>query len=629
MFRFGFKFVITTLILIVFSPAGLAQEKKVHTCVMFFSYSASMGAYQNMLEGFNESFIQPLGGPVSIVTEYLDIGRSNDENYARSIVEMYNQKYNDDGIDLIIAVGPGILPFLKKAGLKMLKNSPLILVDIFTSQADSIDNTSQVNSLPIYLKYNYFNKAFNKICELFPDRRSIFCVNGNGGLDNYYKSVLKASQENYRGTHKFIDITGISIDSTLRKISNLPPESIVVIVSYSEDINGLPFTTPEAANLISKISKVPFFILGSDSFPKDGGAIGGYVINYTNVGREFGKAANQIIRGTDPKSIKVNLPDFYQYIFDWRELKRWNLVDSKAIPEQSTFLNQQYSFFSEYKWYILGVVVFIAFQTLIIIYLVRAYRTQKNVRQQILENQEILNKIVREDRLSKMTVLTASLSHELNQPLTAILSCAQAGMRFLDSEKMDREQLKEIFENIIEDDKRAGGIIGGVRSLMKLEIREKENVMVNSLVNETLDIMRNEISRHGIKIITNLDDSPIYVLADKIQLQQVLLNFLRNSIDAMEKSNPDDKKIEVVMKLVDDSVTVSVRDSGPGIDKNILVKIFKPFVTMGKTGFGIGLAVSHSIIQDHKGEIWAKNMPGGGAELSFRLKVNIDKTLRK
>ncbi len=137
------------------------------------------------------------------------------------------------------------------------------------------------------------------------------------------------------------------------KYAQLPEESIVVIVSYSEDINGLPFTTPEATNLITKISKVPVFILGSDSFPKDGGAIGGYVINYINVGREFGKAANQIIRGTDPKSIKVDLPSFYQYIFDWRELKKWDLLDSKAIPDQSTILNQHHSFFSEYKWYIL------------------------------------------------------------------------------------------------------------------------------------------------------------------------------------------------------------------------------------------------------------------------------------
>jgi len=619
MYRFGYRIFITSLLLFTISTGGIAQEKKARTCVMFFSYSASMVAYQDMLEGFNESFIQPVNEPVSIVTEYLDIGRSNNEAYGRSIVEMYNQKYKDNGIDLIIAVGPGILPFLKNAGLKMLRNSPLILVDIFTSEADSVNNASQVNGLPIYLKYNYFGESINKICELFPDRRYVYCVNGDGGLDKYYKSILKDVEDSYRGTHKFIDITGISIDSTLYRIAHLSAESIVVMVSYNEDINGLPFTTPEATNLITKISKVPVFILGSDSFPKDGGAIGGLVINYTNVGKEFGKAANQIIRGTDPKSIEVNLPSFYQYIYDWRELKRWGLLDSKAIPGQSTFLYQQQSFISEYKWYIFGAVAFMAFQTLVILYLVRAYKMQKNIRLQILENQAIHNKIVREDRLSKMTVLTASLAHELNQPLTAILSCAQAGMRFLDSDRLDRELTKEIFNSIIEDDKRAGGIISGVRSLMKLEVREKEKVMVNSLVNETLDIMRNEITRHRVKIITNLENSPIFVYADKIQLQQVLLNFLRNSIDAMEKSDSHEKKIEVSVILVNNSVTVSVRDSGPGIDMSIFEKLFKPFVTTGKTGFGIGLAVSQSIIQDLKGEIWAENITDGGAEFSFKL----------
>jgi signal transduction histidine kinase len=572
-----------------------------------------------MLDGFKESFIQPLHAPVSIVTEYLDLGRTNNEAYARSIVDMYNQKYNENGIDLIIAVGPGILPFLKKAGLKMLKNSPLILVDIFTSQTDSLNNASQVNALPIYLKYKYFSKSYNTICELFPDRRYVYSVIGDGMLDKYYLSILKDSQDSHGGDREFIDITGISIDSTLSKIAKLPKESIVVIVSYNEDINSLPFTTPEATNLITKISKVPVFILGGDSFPKDGGAIGGYVINYINVGREFGKAVNQIIRGTDLKSIEVNPASFYQYIFDWRELKRWSLLDSKAIPEQSTLLYKYHSYFSEYKWYFFWAMVFMIIQTLAIIYLVRAYRIQKKVRQQILENQAMLNNIVREDRLSKMTVLTASLSHELNQPLTAILSCAQAGMRFLDSDKLDREQAIEIFKNIIEDDKRAGGIISSVRALMNLEIREKENVMVNSLVIETLDIMRNELFRHGIKIATNLENNPIYVFADKIQLQQVLLNFLRNSIDAMEKGNPDGKNIQVTMKLDKDSVTVSISDTGSGIDKSILETIFKPFVTTGKTGFGIGLAVSRSIIENHKGEIWAENIPGGGAEFSFRL----------
>ena len=621
MCRFGFKIATAVLLLITVFPSGLAQEKEVRTCVIFFSYQASFVAYQTMLGGFNETFKEPSGKPISIVLEYLDLGRTDNEAYGRSIVEMYNQKYNENSVDLIIMVGPGTLPFLKSADLKILKNSPSISVDIFISQTDSVITTSDVNVLPIYLRYNYFPESLNSVCALFPDRRNVYCVNGDAILDSYFKSIMKDYQDSYRGTHKFIDITGVSIDSTLRRIEQLPEESIVVVCSYNEDINGLPFTTPEVANLVTKISKVPVFILGSDSFPKDGGAIGGLVINYHNVGKEFGKAANQILNGADPKSIAVNVSSFYQYIYDWRELKRWNLLDSKAIPEQSIFLNQFQSFFDEYRRYVLIVLGFIIFQTLIIYYLIRLYRYQKKVKQQILENQYLYSKIVREERLSKMTELTASLSHELNQPLTAILYSAQAGMRFLESDRLDREQAKEIFKNIIEDDKRAGGIISSVRSLMKLETREKENVMVNSLVDETLDIMRNDMDRHGIRIITKLDNSPIFVFADKIQLQQVLLNFLRNSVDAMEENDPGNKKIEVTAKLIKDLVTVSVRDSGPGIDKDILDKLFKPFVTKSKNGFGIGMAVSRTIIENHDGQIWAENIPGGGAEFSFRLKV--------
>jgi C4-dicarboxylate-specific signal transduction histidine kinase len=143
--------------------------------------------------------------------------------------------------------------------------------------------------------------------------------------------------------------------------------------------------------------------------------------------------------------------------------------------------------------------------------------------------------------------------------------------------------------------------------------------LVNSLVQETLDIMRNKIFRHGVKLTTNLEKTPIFVFADKIQLQQVLLNFLRNSIEAKGKNDSDDKRIKVSMNLVKDSVIVSVSDSEPWIDKSILEKVFKPFVTTGNTGFGIGLGISRSIIENHDGEIWAGNIPGEGAEFSFRL----------
>jgi two-component system sensor kinase FixL len=113
----------------------------------------------------------------------------------------------------------------------------------------------------------------------------------------------------------------------------------------------------------------------------------------------------------------------------------------------------------------------------------------------------------------------------------------------------------------------------------------------------------------------------IYVFADKIQLQQVLLNFMRNALNAMECMPPENKFMTIALNVNKGFTTVSVGDSGPGIDPAIKDNLFKPFVTGNKKGFGIGLALSRSIIDKHHGSIWAENVPGGGAQFSFRLKI--------
>jgi hypothetical protein len=221
----------------------------------------------------------------------------------------------------------------------------------------------------------------------------------------------------------------------------------------------------------------------------------------------------------------------------------------------------------------------------------------------------------------RLAQLTASLSHELNQPLTAIQYSAQAGIRFLKSGALDPIQAEEILGNIIEDNKRAAGIISSIRSMMKIETREMENVNLNSLIEETINIFNAEALYQQIQIKRELQDDPVYVLGDKIQLQQVILNFMSNAVAAMEKTDPENKILEITQLAENGSVTISVRDSGSGIDKTIKEKIFQPFVTSKESGFGIGLAISKSIIEKHNGEIWADNIKDGGAEFSFKLKV--------
>jgi len=281
----------------------------------------------------------------------------------------------------------------------------------------------------------------------------------------------------------------------------------------------------------------------------------------------------------------------------------------------------EFNFLSEFKWYLIAVLLFFIFESILIAYLIILNKRQKEVLKQKTETENLLLQLTREDRLLRMVELTASLSHELNQPLTAILYSAQAGKRFLNSGNLDSNQAEEIFNNIIEDDKRAASLIGNVRSLMKLETRESEKVDLNSVVRDTIQIFNSEATEKNIKLKINIIEEPAFVLADKIQLQQVILNFLSNAAIAMDNNESTNKTIEINQSINKGSVIVSVRDHGPGIDETIKDKIFKAFVTTRKSGFGIGLAVSRTIIERHNGDIWVENSKDGGAEFFFKLKT--------
>jgi len=228
--------------------------------------------------------------------------------------------------------------------------------------------------------------------------------------------------------------------------------------------------------------------------------------------------------------------------------------------------------------------------------------------------------LLRLERLSRMGELTASLSHELNQPLTAILSNARAALRFIQSDRLDVEELKEILQDIANDDKRAGDIIRSLRSMVKPEEAEREPVSINDVLRETVSLFNSEAIIRSIRVEMDFTDPLPLVHVNEVQIRQVIINLMMNAAESVTSEASENRKIVLQSRAADhDAVQVAVRDFGPGIEEKELNKIFEPFFTTKRSGLGMGLSLSRSIIEAHGGHIWVENNPDQGVTFYFDL----------
>jgi PAS domain S-box-containing protein len=242
------------------------------------------------------------------------------------------------------------------------------------------------------------------------------------------------------------------------------------------------------------------------------------------------------------------------------------------------------------------------------------------MRERELEIDEQREELLHVTRVGKLAEFVSSLAHEISQPLAAILSYAQAGQRML----VEREpELQKILSYIINDNHRAAEVIQRLRSLLKKSVPEIKPIDINALINETVALIATDATVRNDVLKIELDSDLPFVLGDRIQLQQVLLNLISNSFDAMENS-PDPREILISTSRKDTgTIKVAVKDSGCGIPAKNMSKLFTHFFTSKPDGLGMGLSISRSIIEAHGGALDVKNNPDRGATFYFTIPVGI------
>jgi signal transduction histidine kinase len=225
-------------------------------------------------------------------------------------------------------------------------------------------------------------------------------------------------------------------------------------------------------------------------------------------------------------------------------------------------------------------------------------------------------------RVAMMGELAVSLAHELNQPLTAILSNAQAAQRFLSAASPALDEVHGILADIVEDDQRAGEVIHRLRGLLKKGEVELLPLNLNQVIQEVIRLLHSDAIIRHVRVELELDAGLPQVWGDRVQLQQVVLNLMLNGFDAMVDRDPKEREMVVRTQQLDAyTVLVAVQDCGSGLETDKLEQIFEPFYTTKVEGLGMGLSICRSIVAVHGGRLWAENNPHRGTTFSFTLPV--------
>src|SRR5207253_1429375 len=224
------------------------------------------------------------------------------------------------------------------------------------------------------------------------------------------------------------------------------------------------------------------------------------------------------------------------------------------------------------------------------------------------------------NRITTMGQLTASIGHEVNQPIAAVVTNAQAALRWLKMQPPDPEEVRQALDRIVKAGRRAGDVISRMRALIRKAPPRKDPLDINEVIREVIALTRSELHRTGTALQTELADGLPLVPGDRIQLQQVMLNLILNAVEAMSGSAEGWR--ELLISTEEDgvnSVRIAVRDWGPGLKPESLDRLFDAFYTTKPDGMGMGLSICRSIIEAHGGRVWATPNVPEGAVLQFTL----------
>ena len=608
----GRAFLILMVVAGLLLPGPVAAEPAQRSVLVLEQSSAGLPFNTALASAIRSTINAGSKSPISFYSEHLDANRFFGPEYENEFVQFLKAKYRERHIDVVIVVGVSALDFIARRREQLWPSVPVVFAAIDEATMSRRTLPNNVTGATMQLTLQDMVKVARIV---MPNLNAVAIVGDPLERQTSFRHFADEIPA-VAAQLEIVNLMDLPLAELAKRLAVLPDNTAVIYTGIYFTSDGVSYIPAELTSQIAEWANRPVVVTASSYLNK--GAIGGYIVQSNAIGQQAGRMALRILAGESASDIPVaKVPS--QLIFEWPALQRWKISESR-LPPGSEILFREPTVWERYSWQIALITAVILLQAGLISALLREHRRRKFSE---VQSRQRMAELAHVNRFSTAGELTASIAHEINQPLGSILTNAETADAILKSPTPDIAELKDIVKDILQDDRRASEVIRRMRSLLTKAPFELKSLDLNDVARETVEFLSALAVARKVELISLITPDALPILGDRIQLQQVILNLVVNAIDAMADMPSENRTISIRTARLEKFAELSVSDRGPGIPEDKLKKVFEPFFTSKAEGMGMGLSIARTIIEAHHGLISARNQVHGGA--SFRIRLPLER----
>jgi signal transduction histidine kinase/ABC-type uncharacterized transport system substrate-binding protein len=595
------------LILAALGPAT-AEPKRV---LLLHSLGRDFAPFADVSGRFREELIRQSTDPVDYYEISLETARFSGAEQEGPFVDYLRALFAQRRLDLVVPVGTPAARFALRHRDKLFGSAPMLFVamDLRAMQGAALT----ANDAVVAYRFD-LSAAVDNILRVRPQTVDIAVVTGNSDPDRAWAQELRREFQPLAGRVKFVWLDKLSYAELQKLVATLPPWFAIFFTPLQVDVAGVPIEQGRALEGLRAATSAPIF--GAFENLLGRGVVGGPAVSSNELGRRAASVAMRILQGEAPASIETQPLGPGRPVYDWRELRAWNIGEN-MLPPGSEVRFRERTLWDMYRWQIILVATTLLLQATLITVLLFEHRRRRNA--EALARRR-MSELAHVNRMATAGELSASLAHEIKQPLAAMVTNANAGLRWLGRMTPNFDEARSAFQRIVADGHRAGQVLGSVRAMFEKDNGKREQVDLNAVIREVLALLEGELRAHQVIVQADLLDVLPEVSGNRVQLQQVIVNLVMNAVEAME--NVENRPRLLRLKTEVDKmnhVLIRVEDAGPGIDLENIDRIFNAFFTTKLRGIGMGLSICRSIVEAHDGRLWVSPGVDFGSVFQFTV----------